>query len=159
MAISLLVLLVPILLAIWGYRLISSGNEGIDPAPTYQTARATAHYQVLVPTGLPHGWRATSAADTHEPDGSVLRVGYVTPHDGAVQLVESDRPAAALLATELGADARTGGDVRVAGHLWQAYPLVHKVDRALTWTEGNRTVIIVGRAPDADLVRLAESLG
>lgn len=159
MAISLLVLLVPIFLAIWGYSLISSGNGGIDAGPTYQTAQATAHYHVLVPAGLPHGWRATSAANSHEPDGSVLRVGYVTPHDGAVQLVESNRPAATVIATELGADVPKGGDVRVAQHLWQAYPLVHKVDRALTWTEGNRTVIIVGRAPDADLVRLAESLG
>lgn len=158
MAISLLVLLVPILVAIWGYRLIASGNEGIDPAPTYQTARSTAHYQVLVPTGLPHGWRATSAANSHESDGSVLRVGYVTPHDGALQLVESDRPAAALLATELGTGAAAGGEVRVAGHLWRAYPQVHRVDRALVWTEGDRTVIIVGRAADADLVRLAESL-
>jgi len=89
MALSLAVLLLPVLLLLGIYRLAFSGDAPIpvDAAQTFATARHSAHYPVLEPVGLPARWTAINATF----GGGTLRVGYVTPGGAGVQLVESGR--------------------------------------------------------------------
>ena len=63
MAISLPVLLVPILLAFGIYRVFFDGHDPIrvDPAAAIDDARHAGAFPVLVPTGLDQDWTTVSA--------------------------------------------------------------------------------------------------
>ena len=66
-------------------------------------------------------------------------------------------PADALLARELVDTPRPTGAVEVNGQSWRRYAA--RVDEtALVLTEPARTFIVIGRASDAELTRLAGSL-
>lgn len=159
MALSLIVLLIPILLVVTLFRL--RGGEDVvvvDPAPAISQARAAKAFPVEAPTGLPEQWRPVSAA-FQRPDGAaVLRLGYVTPSGGGVQLVESNEDVEILLTRELGAEIRPSGTEQVSGREWQLYQ-ARGGELALVLTKSDRTVILVGQADRAELRRLAESLG
>jgi hypothetical protein len=157
MALSLLVLLVPVVLVVGLYRVLGGDRPPVvDTAPAIAQARAQAGFGVLVPIGL--DWRASSAVYRAEEGGATLRIGYVTPGGSGVQLIESSMPADALLARELGEGPRLTGTVTVAGQDWQRYA-ARKDETALVRTEPGRTLIVIGHAPDEELVRLAGSLG
>src|SRR5688572_17049634 len=81
MAVSLLVLLVPIALLLLFYRFVLDGDEPVpvDPAPTVATARAANLFPISEPSGLDDGWTPVSAAWQQVDGGRVLRIGYVTP--------------------------------------------------------------------------------
>src|SRR5919112_388171 len=81
MAVSLLVLLVP-------------------------TARAANLFPISEPAGLDDGWTPVSAAWQQVDGGRVLRIGYVTPGGGGVQVVQTDAPVDSFLPIELTAGAR-----------------------------------------------------
>ena len=159
MALSLIVLLIPIFLLVTLFRL--RGGEDVvvvDPAPAISQARAAKAFPVEAPTGLPEQWRPVSAA-FQRPDGAaVLRLGYLTPAGGGVQLVESDEDVEVLLPRELGAEIRPLGAVSVSGRDWQSFQ-VHGSERALVLSDSSRTLIVVGQATQEELVRLAQSLG
>jgi hypothetical protein len=87
----------------------------------------------------------------------VLRVGYLSPEGGSVQLVESDRPADALLREELTDSARPLGTAPVDGRGWQRYQ-GRPGERALVLLEPQRTLLVVGVAADRELAELARSL-
>ncbi len=159
MALSLIALLIPILLVVTLFRL--RGGEDVvivDPAPAISQARAANAFPVEAPTGLPEQWRPVSAAFQRPGGAAVLRLGYVTPSGGGVQLVESDEDAEVLLPRELGAEIRPTGTEAIAGREWQSYQ-VRGGELALVLTGPDRTVILVGRADMPELRRLAESLG
>ena len=63
MAISLLVLLVPIALLLVFYRVVLGGDEPVvvDPAPAVESAQRAGAFPVTTPTGLADGWRPISA--------------------------------------------------------------------------------------------------
>jgi Protein of unknown function (DUF4245) len=160
MALSLIVLLIPILLVVTLFRL--RGGEDvvvIDPAPAIAQARAANAFPVEAPSGLSDEWRPVAAAFQRPEGAAVLRLGYVTPSGGAVQLVESDEDVEALLRRELGDEIRPPlGTETVSGRDWQWYQ-ARGSELALVVTDRDRTVIIVGQAERAELRRLAESLG
>jgi hypothetical protein len=159
MAFSLIVLLIPIVIVVSLFRL--RGGEDVvvvDTAPAIAQARAANAFPVVAPAGLSKEWRPVSAA-FQGPDGAaVLRLGYLTPSGGAVQIVESDQDAESLLPRELGAEIRPLGTEAVAGRDWQWYG-ARGNELALVVTDRDRTVIVVGQADRAELRRLAESLG
>jgi len=156
MALSLVVLLVPVVLVVGLYRLLGGDTPpAVDAGPVVAQARAGAGFPVLVPTV---DWRVASATYREEGGGATLRIGYVTPSRGGAQLIESSMPADALLARELGERPQLTGTVPVAGQDWQRYS-AREGETALVRTESNRTIIVIGRAPDAELVTLASSLG
>ncbi len=86
-----------------------------------------------------------------------LRVGYLTPSGGGVQLIESNEDAGSLLARELGDQVRTQGQVTVSGKTWQS-SVVRGDERTLVDTSAERTLIVIGRAELDELTVLVQSL-
>ena len=155
MALSMLVLLVPVFLLVGFYRYL--GHEDPPPVGTtevYDAVQRADQFLLAKPEGLPSGWRIASATFT---DG-ILRVGVTAPDDGAMQLVESAKPSTALISDIIGTSAKPGTTVTVNGTPWQRYAEGRPGERALVLTTEDRTIIVVGRATDPQLQRLAESL-
>ncbi|WP_344126105.1 DUF4245 domain-containing protein [Luedemannella flava] len=158
MARSMVVLLIPVAIFVGIYRFY--GGEDVvlvDTAPAYAEARAAKAFPVLEPAGLADGWRPVSAAYRTGADGGVLRIGYLAPDDGQIQLVQSNRPADLLVADELGAAGEGRGTVNEAGLSWQVYT-VRGDEHALVSVGPDRTVIVVGSAEVATLRTLAGAL-
>lgn len=154
---SLIVLLIPVAVIVTIFRL--GGGEDpvvIDPSPAIEDAQR-ASFPVAVPTGLAEGWRPLSAAFQPADDGATLRIGYLTPSGGGVQLVESTQPADVVLARELGEGVRPAGAVTVAGRPWDSYT-VRSDERALIAVEQDRLLIVVGRAAEGELEELAQAV-
>src|SRR5690348_16206686 len=129
MLLSLAVLLVPVGILFGVYVTFFSGSApiAVDPSDTWAAARHSATFTVLQPQGLPAKWTVTSATFA----SGTLRVGYVTPSGGGLQLVETAAPVDQFLPAELGDSARPGNFVTIDGRQWRAYPSVRSGDRAL----------------------------
>ena len=159
MALSLLILLVPIALLLAFYRGFLGGDEPVtvDPAPAVEQARSANAFPVAEPRGLGSDWRTVSARYRTEPDGATLRLGYVTPEGRGAQLVESNVPAEKLLPAELSGGQPQGPAALPGGTSWQRYT-ARGNEQALVLLEPNRTVIVVGDAAEAELRELATAL-
>src|SRR3981189_2187632 len=89
MALSLLVLLVPIIVLLGVYRFLGGESPTVvDPSAAYADARAAHAFPVAEPS-LPPGWHPVSSAFRRGDAGAVLRVGFRGPDSGTAQLVES----------------------------------------------------------------------
>lgn len=155
MALSLVVLLVPVFLLVGAYRVLQGGDQPVVADISAAVAQArSAGLVAQAPPGLPPQWRATSARFLHGADGSTLRIGYVPPSGGGLQLVRSDAPADALLRRELGEAPRLTGAVTVGPDTWQRYA-TRPGAVALVRTGTGGTTVIIGRATDAELAALA----
>lgn len=156
MAISLIVLLIPVAIIV-AFVWARGGDDPvtIDPQPAIAEAQAARAFPVLEPTGLSPGWRPVSAAYTTAD--STLRIGYVTPGGGGVQLIESSSPTDGLLINELGDDIRPNGVATVGAITWNGY-LLHNGQRAIVLPATGRTVIILGNAAQGELQELAGAL-
>jgi Protein of unknown function (DUF4245) len=159
MALSLLVLLIPLAILIGIYRVVQGGDAPtvIDAAPTVAEARADGAFPVLVPEGLGGEWRTVSASYRPGDGSAVLRIGYLTPSESGIQLIESDLSADTLLTNELTTAARPEGAVRLADRDWQWYA-ARPGERALVLIERERTVVVIGSAGDDELRALAAAL-
>ncbi|MFJ6195201.1 DUF4245 family protein [Micromonospora sp. NPDC092111] len=159
MALSLLVLLVPIALLLAFYRGFLGGEQPttVDAAPAYEQARAASVFPVSEPAGLGSGWRTVSASFRTVADGANLRVGYLTPEGRGAQLVQSSVPPERLLPAELTAEGQPQGPADLGGANWQRYT-GRGNEQALVLLEPGRTVIVVGDARDNELRELAGSL-
>jgi hypothetical protein len=155
---SMVVLLIPVAIFVGIYRLY--GGEDVvlaDTAPAYADARAAKAFPVAQPTGLADTWRPVSAAYRVQADGGVLRIGYLAPNDGQVQLLESNRPAETLVKDELGDNGTGLGTVNEAGLVWQVYA-VRNGEHALVSVGPDRTLVVVGSTDVATLRTLAGAL-
>jgi hypothetical protein len=151
MALSMLVLIVPVFLLVGFYRFL--GHETppqVDTAEVYASVGRAGQFQPLQLRDLPSGWRISSATFT---DG-VLRLG-VTADNVALQVVQSAKPRAEVLTTAVGQSAAAGG-AAIGG--WDKVTGTRAGERAIVQTSGPRTVVIVGQAKDEQLQRVAESL-
>jgi hypothetical protein len=158
MALSLLVLLVPIVLAFAGYRALAGEDaDAVDPAPAYASARAANTFPVAEPDGLRGGWRPIIARYGRDDAGPVLRVGYATPADASVQLVQFGTGGDGRVAKLIGTAPAAAGTVEAGGRQWQRYTLADD-KRAYVLREADRTVVLVGDAADAELRTLAGAL-
>ncbi|WP_238008085.1 DUF4245 domain-containing protein [Dactylosporangium sp. AC04546] len=155
MALSMIVLLVPVFLLVVFYRFL--GNESppaVDTTEVYGSVQRAGQFELLKPEGLPSDWRIASATYT---DG-VLRLGITAPDDGAMQLVESAKPTDVLVADVVAKGAKPADTVMINGMEWRRYSDARPGERALVQVSGDRTVVVVGRASDAQLTQLAGSL-
>jgi hypothetical protein len=159
LAISLLVLLVPILLFLVFYRVVLGGDQPVrvDPAPAIAEARAADAFPVSEPAGLRTSWRPVNATVQTADGFRTLRIGYVSPEGSGVQLVQSNMPAERLLPAELTSNAQAQGVTKVAGRDWQRYS-ARAGERALVLLQPGRTVIVVGDAAEDELRDLAGAL-
>jgi hypothetical protein len=128
----------------------------VDPSTAIGQAQAAGAFPVAAPKGLDAGWKPVSAQFRTE-GSAALRVGYLTPSGGQLQLIESNEDAGALAARELGDGSRLSGSVQVGGEQWQTYQ-VRSDETALVLSQPARTVIIIGRAKDDELTALATAL-
>lgn len=155
MALSMLVLLVPVFLLVGFYRYLGHEDPpAVDTTEVYGSVERAGQFTPLKPTDLPQGWRIASATFT---DG-VLRIGVTAPSDGAMQLVESAQPAATLVPSIVGTGGKAGEQVSINGTDWQRHDDGRPGERALIQTTAGRTVIVVGQATDSQLQRLVTSL-
>ncbi|WP_416901102.1 DUF4245 domain-containing protein [Micromonospora echinospora] len=159
MAISLLVLLVPIALLLAFYRGFLGGEEPttVDPAPAVEQARAANVFPVAEPSGLGSDWQTVTARFQQTEQGASLRLGYLTPEGRGVQLVQSNVPVEQLLPQELTDQSQPQGALDLAGRSWQRYT-ARGNERALVLLEPARTVIVVGDATENELRELADSV-
>ncbi|MDH6464979.1 hypothetical protein M2302_005180 [Micromonospora sp. A200] len=159
MALSLLVLLVPIALLVAFYRGFLGGEQPtvIDAAPAYEQARAANAFPVSEPARLSSGWRTVSASYRTVEGGANLRVGYLTPEGRGVQLLQSNVPPEKLLPAELTAEGQPQGPTDLGGRNWQRYT-GRGNDQALVLLEPNRTILVIGDARENELRQLAGSL-
>jgi hypothetical protein len=159
MALSLLVLIVPIALLLILYRTLLSGDAPItvDAAPKIQEAQQAKVFPVAVPQGLGDDWHTSSATFTRQAAGATLRLGYVDPDDDPIQLVESSIPTDTLLPAELTKDAKPTGAFRSANGVWRQYD-GRPGETALVLADQTRTIIVVGKTDVENLEKLASSL-
>jgi hypothetical protein len=158
MAKAVLVLLVPVALLVALYVFFFGGNNviQIDPSQSYADARASAHFTVLQPADLSTKWKPVSAQ--FEPGAtSTLRVGYIAPDGGGIQLIETDEPANTAITSELGNVGSLAHSVDAGGLTWGLVDAKGSA-LALVDTEASRTVIITGHASQAELQEFAASL-
>ena len=105
-----------------------------------------------MPAGAaPGGWKIVSA---QFKDG-VLRIGYLDRSEKGLQLVQG--AALDLVNQELGDDARPDGEVTAGGKTWSKWNARNGIS-ALSRKEGSTTVIVLGGAPSAELVTLADAV-
>jgi len=160
MALSLSVLVIPIMVMVWLFNYLGSTSDSgtADPEPVFEQAR-TVGLQVMEPVGLDEDWRPTTVVLRRVDGAYTMRVGYVTSQDGLIQLIQSETRFEKLLADELGEGVRPEGTVEINGVQWEWYP-GRQGARALVMTQPDRdlTVIVLGRATDEELQELAASL-
>ncbi|MCX4386678.1 DUF4245 domain-containing protein [Micromonospora peucetia] len=159
MAISLLVLLIPIALLLAFYRGFLGGDQPstVDPVPALESARAANAFPVSEPAELDDGWRTVTANFQTVEGGSSLRLGYLTPEGRGAQLVQSSVPPERLLPTELTAEGQPQGQTDLGGLTWQRYT-ARGNEQALVLLEPDRTVIVIGDARDNELRQLAGAI-
>jgi hypothetical protein len=158
MALSLIVLLIPLALIVGIFRL--RGGEDVvvvDPAAAIGQARASHLFPVAAAEGLGAEWRSISANFSAANGTGTLRVGYVTPEDGTVQLLETNEDPQALLPREFGPDGEPTGTVDVDGTVWRTYR-VRGSEQALVLTTSDRTIVVQGQASPEELQELARAV-
>ena len=160
---SLLPLVVICLLVVGWIAFRQGGTDPvrpIDPSSTVQLAAARAGYAVEAPSGLPDGYRPTSArtdAGDAAPGAPVtLEVGYVTPSDEYAGFVTSDDPRADPLRAVLDG-AEEEGSVDVAGRTWTRLTS-QRGETVLSREEAGVTTLVTGSADDGELETVAASI-
>ncbi|MFI7597185.1 DUF4245 domain-containing protein [Actinoplanes sp. NPDC049681] len=159
MALSLVVLLVPIVLLLLFYRLVLNGDKpvAVDPEPVLQQARTAAAFEVAAPQGLGADWHVQSATYKHDSGGATLRLGYADPGGKPLQLIESSVATTTLIPAELGKNPEAVGVFRAGARTWQRYD-GRPGENALVLLEKGRTIIVVGPAEERTLETLASAL-
>jgi hypothetical protein len=150
MALSLLILLIPVLLMVGAYRYLYAGDTivTVDAAPAIASA-GRASLAPLPPAIAPAGWKTVAA----QYDRGTLRLGYLDADGVGAQLVQSRSSLPELVQAELTADAVQRGETVVAGVTWQRWE-GRPGETALVRTLGDTTQLLVGRG--ADLNALAQ---
>ena len=157
---SLLPLTVLMLVIVWVTAIRQNPEDpvrDVDPGPSIALAAERAGYPLVVPQGLPGGWRTTSvrtdAVDGAAGEPVTLEVGWFTPAEEYAGFVISDGEDVDALDDVLD-DATDDGTTRLGGVTW-ARRTTERGETALTRTEGTATLLVTGSAPDEELETLA----
>jgi hypothetical protein len=132
----------------------------VDPSSSVRTSAERADYELLVPTGLPDGYRPTSARTTAggAADGApvTLEIGYLTPDEDFAGFVISDDDDAEPLRAVLD-DAEEQGDESIGGRSWTRSTTARGETAFVLDAEG-ATVLVFGSAPDDELTEVAAAV-
>jgi hypothetical protein len=135
----------------------SNGVHVIDTAAPVAAAAQQAGFPLLLPAGLPGGWRPTSTefVPAAQDSAASFRIGYLTPAGKYAEFLQSNGPADAVAAQYGVLSDR--GTIEIAGAGWREFRTDD--DRTLLrTTKGTVTVIVTGNADSAELATLAGSL-
>ncbi len=132
----------------------------VETGPSIALAAERAPYALLVPQGLPEGWRPTSvrtdAVDGAAGDPVTLEIGWFTPAEEYAGYVISDGADVDPLDDVLD-DSTDGGTTQVGAVTWERRT-TERGETALTRTEGTATLLVTGSAPDEELETLAAAV-
>ena len=141
----------------------ASQSDPVRDVDTTSSERATAElarYPLLVPRGLPEGWRSTSvrtnAGSAQAGDPLTLQIGWYTPGEEYAAYVVSDDPQEPALDDVL-AGATEAGSQEIDGQTWQRRTTT-RGETALTRDDEGATMLVTGSAGDDELATLAASL-
>ncbi|MDT0342399.1 DUF4245 domain-containing protein [Streptomyces litchfieldiae] len=147
----------------FGLVLFNPGDqpEGSTPTVSYEveatTAARAAPYELLVPEGLPEGWRATSVR--YEPlgeFGATWHLGFLDPDDEYVAVRQADGDAGEFVADATRDAEDTGSATAAGGRDWARYE-GSKYD-ALVLAEPDATTVVMGTASFDRLEQFAGAL-
>jgi Protein of unknown function (DUF4245) len=153
--------LVLIALLIVGYQAFKSSGETnvhpIDPTSAERLAADQAGYPVVAPTGLPAGYRPTSARTDADPDRTgepvTLQIGYVTPSDEFAGFVLSDDLKADAVTSVLDGAVQQG-TVDLTGTTWTRSTNARH-ETVLSRRSGTALQLVSGSAPEQELETVA----
>ncbi len=130
-----------------------------DYGPELARARERAPYAVLVPEGLPRGWRPVSARVSGGPgEGTVhWHLGFHTTR-GKYAAVEQANGEYRQFADRMTIDGKAHGRRRIGDVTWTERANPGRGHRSLVRTAGGTTVVVTGTAGWPELARLAGSL-
>jgi len=135
-----------------------------DPARTVgytaelAEARESAPFDVLAPSPVPPGWRATSVQwDGADPEAASWHLGFLTSTGEYVGLEQGNAPVADFVAGTTTA-TQPAEAVEVAGESWQGLVSDDAREHALVRRESGVTTLVTGTASLEELVTFAESL-
>lgn len=131
----------------------------VDVGSAADVAAASEIFTVVVPVGLPEGWRATSARLTPGPDegSGTWFNGYVDPNGEFVAVVQQDFDLEAFLADQTD-DGTLDGSELIAGETWQRYYSTTSSERSLVLTTPDVTTVVTGTVPYEELAEFAAKL-
>jgi hypothetical protein len=157
-----MLVLVLLLLGFVGLR----GLNRIEPADPVQRveyeqparfARESADFEVLTPRRLPDGWFATSVRfDDERPQA--WHLGFLTAERRYVGLDQVQQSVADAVEDLVGEEAEAGGSVTIDGVRWLRYEDGRDLGLARRDEEQGITTLVVGTAPEDELVRFVQSL-
>ena len=158
LAISLGVLVIPLLLLVWFFQPRSTDStQPVDAAGVYQTAIDKKAFHVRQPQGL-GDWKPTVAVYSPATgDRFTVRVSYAVPGGGYLQLVQSNAPADSLIASIIDRGESLGAE-QIAGGSWTHYTARDGAENAFVLLEKDMTVVVVGDAPAAKARTMIRSL-
>ncbi|WP_169313854.1 DUF4245 domain-containing protein [Stackebrandtia nassauensis] len=159
MIISLAILLVPIGLIFVGWRFLM-GDQDVNPVDFSETVGEAerAGLPVVEPDGLSGDWVPISHSVDEEKGAVTLRIGYLTPDEAGLQLVESDAKPDAVIDAALGEESPTKtGSTEVAGREWQTYTTADG-HSAFVSTDDDMTIAVVGDAASRELKEFTAAL-
>lgn len=131
----------------------------VDVSGPVGVAAASEVFDVLVPVGLPDGWRATSARLTPGPEegtGTWFN-GYVNPNGEFVAVVQQDFDLESFLAEQTD-DGTLEGNVSVSGDTWQRYYSPTTGERSIVLSGPEVTTVVTGTVPYEELEQFAALL-
>ena len=118
----------------------------VDAAAALRDARASTPFPLRTPL-LPPDWIAQSSDVARVAGTRVARVGWVTPDDAFLRLVQSDAPEQALVASEQGDPAARGAAV-AGGRTWVVHTGVRDEAVWVTDVDGVRLLVTGDASPE-----------
>ncbi len=132
--------------------------RAVDYEQTLQQVRSTTDIDVLAPTTLPEGWRATSARfepGSNDTDGT-WHLGVITDDDEYLGLEQSSL-SVERAAERWAKDSEEAGSAQVAGQVW----MVRAGPRDRTTyvvRDGDRTTLVTGTTSPEEMESYISSL-
>lgn len=167
MVISMAVILIPLLLAVWLFTTPGETKvEAVEVSPVLATARQQAPYPVLAPVDLPEGWTPTRVrwAQTGEPwldnlpsPANAWQLGYISP-DGTYVAIQQRDGAADAFVTTVTREGDAGASSEISGYTWTRYTSADDRTRSLVAQVGASTAIVTGDTSFAALEEFVSKL-
>lgn len=139
-------------------------RDDIEPAPTVDygatlaEARRQAPFEVLAPSPVPPGWRATSADAEGSGGDYIWHLGFLVDDEDYVAVDQGTRDLDDLIA-EVTPATNPDGAVDVGGVSWQRFDDGGDGDdSALVLTDADVTTVVSGTVSTDVLAGFAESL-
>lgn len=140
--------------------------EEVDWNPVLAAARSEAPYEVLAPTNLPQGWRATRVnwvplgrpyLNGEASPRNLWQIGFLTPEEVYIDLTQGDKRVEEMVDQQSRAGAPDGNSL-IAGETWQRLVSPDGRTRSLVLRSPAVTTIVSANLPYEGLEAYASTL-